>query len=204
MCEQIQICFSGFSEGETAVEPLANDDTSAEAGVPWPAARPPRAHRDGHYPVCGELARRARARAPRRPIDRHCGRPHTTRGPPSCANRDGRLLSEPERRPLKNCLGEARRPNPRRGRPPRGRAHGPVRASRASVLGPMIECRCADSEHCAAAFSRGHPSTEAEGLTMRRPQGSRRLSLAAAAAAAAARRARGRRSLRAIAGARGA
>ena len=154
--------------------------------------------------ACGPPARRARARAPRRPVDRHCGRPHTTRGFPTGVNRDGRLLSEPERRPFKRCLHEARRPNPRRGRPPRGRAHGPVRPPRASVLGPMIECRCADSEHCAATFSRGHPSTEAEGLTMRRPQGSRRLSLAAAAAAAAARRARGRRSLRAIAGARGA
>ena len=135
-------------------------------------------------------------------MDRHRDLPHSTRGHLTGLNRDGRLLSEPERRPFKSCLHEARRPNPRRGRPPRGRAHGPVRASRASVLGPMIECRCADSEHCAAAFSRGHPSTEAEGLTMRRPQGSRRLSLAAAAAAAAARRARGRHSLRAIAGAR--
>ncbi len=154
--------------------------------------------------ACGPPARRARARAPRRPVGRHRDLPHSTRGHLTGLNRDGRLLSEPERRPFKSCLHEARRPNPRRGRPPRGRAHGPVRASRASVLGPMIACRCADSEHCAAAFSRGHPSTEAEGLTMRRPQGSRRLSLAAAAAAAAARRARGRRSLRAIAGARGA
>ena len=141
--------------------------------------------------ACGPLARRARARAPRRPVDRHRDLPHSTRGHPTGVNRDGRLLSEPERRPFKRCLHEARRPNPRRGRPPRGRAHGPVRPSRASVLGPMIECRCADSEHCAATFSRGHPSTEAEGLTMRRPQGSRRLSLAAAAAAAAAQRACG-------------
>ena len=121
--------------------PLMDEAPPLEVEIPRPPACPPAAaakNPPAERLPSGPPARRGRTRDPSRPARRHQGPARSTSIAVSHENRDGHLVTEPERPRPKNDLCRSADRTAGAAAVPARRARGPVRQATTASAGPAI------------------------------------------------------------------